>query len=335
MRALAVLLTVISFHAAAQTPGQQIVATSPQLVVFAGSDANLQALANGLGLGQAVTLVTQAPNGLLQIVTFTPPNALSAADTARALEQARTALIARGITQPSAQQIGAALMGGTIVTSSGQVAVTGVLTGSIPANALQVRNEFSAAAGGVTPLGGSVTNFQSIHAGLRQGTPITLTGLVNGVQQSVTFTPASGPLSAIEADQAVQIAAQTLASVGITSPTPDQIRAALVGGAIQVAGGSITLQGALQNRATATTSTSGAVGTSNSTLVGTSNSPTVPSPVISSPPNISSGAGATAAPIVGGGSATAAPIVGGNPTPITGSGGAATQGVPRIAGPGR
>ena len=333
MRALVLVLTFISFQAAAQTPVQQIAATSPQLVVFAGSDANLQALANGLGLGQPVTLVTQTSNGLLQIVTFTPPNALSATDTARALEQARTALIARGISQPSAQQIGAALMGGTIVTSSGQVSVPGVLTGAIPANALQVRNEFSAAAGGTTPLGGSVANFQSINAGLRQGAPITLTGLVNGVQQSVTFTPSSGPLSAVEADQAVQIAAQTLASVGITSPTPDQIRAALVGGSIQVAGGNITLQGALQNRATATTSTSGAVGTSNSTVVGTSNSPTVPSPIISNPPTISSGAGATAAPIVGSGSGSAAPIVGGSPTPIIG--GAATQGVPRIAGPGR
>jgi hypothetical protein len=292
MRALALLLTVFSFHAAAQTPAQQIIATSPQLVVFAGSDANLQSLANGLGLGQPVTLVTQSPDGLLQIATFTPPAALNASETARALEQARTTLIARGISQPSAQQIGAALMGGTILTSTGQVAVPGVLTGAIPANAVQVRNEFAGGGGaGVVPLGGSVANFQAINTGLRQGTPITLTGLVNGVQQTVSFTPNTGPLSAADANQALQIAAQTLASVGITNPTPDQIRAALVGGAIQVSGGNITLQGALQGRTT---------NTSNSSVFGTSNSPTVASPIISSPPNISSGAGATAAPIVGG-----------------------------------
>ena len=292
MRSLAVVLSAfLSFHAAAQTPAQLIQATSPQLVVFAGSDANLQALANGLALGQPVTLVTQSADGLLQIATFTPPGTLSAADASRALEQARTNLISRGIAQPSAQQIGAALMGGTILTSSGQVSVPGVLTNSIPANAVQVRNEFAGGLGGAVPLGGSVTNFQAINTGLRQGTPITLTGAVNGVQQTVTFTPNTGPLSAADANQALQLAAQTLASVGITSPTPDQIRAALVGGAIQVAGGNLTLQGALQGRTT---------NTSNSSVFGTSNSPTVASPIISSPPSISSGAGATAAPIVGG-----------------------------------
>jgi hypothetical protein len=333
MRVLALLLTVLSFQAAAQTPVQQIQGASPQLVVFAGSGANLQALANGLTLGQPVTLVTQSSDGLLQIVTFTPPNALSSTDTARALEQARTALIARGISRPSAQQIGAALMGGSIITSAGQVALPGVLTGSIPVNALQVRNEFAGGAGGAVPLGGSVANFQAINSGLRQGTPITLTGIVNGVQQSVTFTPNSGPLSADQVNQALQMASQTLASVGIANPTPDQIRAALVGGAIQVSGGNVTLQGALQNRSVATTSASGSFGTSNSTVLGTSNSPTVASPIISNPPSISSGAGATVAPIVGG--IPPAPIVGGNPAPAIGSNSPATQGVPRIAGPGR
>lgn len=332
MRILALVLTVLSFHAAAQTPVQQIQGASPQLVVFAGSDANLQALANGLTLGQPVTLVTQGTDGLLQIVTFTPPNTLSSTDTARALEQARTTLIARGISRPSAQQIGAALMGGTIITSAGQVAVPGVLTGSIPVNALQVRNEFAGGAGAV-PLGGSVANFQAINSGLRQGTPITVTGIVNGVQQSVTFTPNSGPLSAEQVNQALQLASQTLASVGIANPSPDQIRAALVGGAIQVSGGNVTLQGALQNRSATTTSASGTIGTSNSTMFGTSNSPTVASPIIGSPPSISSGAGATVAPIVGG--IPSSPIVGSNPAPAIGSNSPATQGVPRIANPGR
>jgi hypothetical protein len=301
MRALVLLLTIISFHAVAQTPAQQIIATSPQLVVFAGSDGNLQSLANGLTLGQPVTLITQSADGVLQIATFTPPNALAAGDTARALEQARTTLIARGISQPSAQQIGAALMGGTILTSIGQVAVPGVLTGAIPANAVQVRNEFAGGlAGGAAPLGGTVANFQALSTGLRRGTAITLTGAVNGVPQTVTFTPPVGPLSDADANLALQMAAQTLASVGITNPTPDQIRAALVGGAIQVAGGNITLQGALQNRTTSISASGSRFGTSNSPTFGTSNSPTVASPIISSPPNISSGAGATAAPIVGG-----------------------------------
>src|ERR1041385_2192838 len=76
MRALVVVLfAFLSLPAAAQT-AEQVLATSPQLLAFAGSDANLQALVNGLTNGQTVTLVTQDASGVLQIVTFTPPSAL-------------------------------------------------------------------------------------------------------------------------------------------------------------------------------------------------------------------------------------------------------------------
>jgi hypothetical protein len=297
MRVLALFLAVVSFHATGQTSAQQIQAASPQLVVFAGSDANLQALANGVALGQTVTLVTQGADGQLQIATFTPPSAFGA-DTARALEQARTTLIARGITQPTAQQIGVALMGGSLLTSAGQVQIPGVLTGSIPANAVQVRNELPgglSAGAGIIPFGGSAANFQALSTGLRQGSQITLTGPgTTGVQQSISFTPPGGPLSAADANQLLVLANQTLASVGIANPTPDQIRAALVGGPINVTGGTIALQGVLLNRS---------VNTSNSTLFGTSDSPlsSVPAPAISSPPTASpiSGSGSTSAPIVG------------------------------------
>src|SRR5262245_45671107 len=196
MRILVSFLVLLSsLHAAAQesSPGQQIISSSPQLVVFAGSDANLQSLANGLALGQPVTLVTQTPDGLLQIATFTPPSALGT-DTGRALEQARNLLISRGITQPSAQQIGAALMGGTILTASNQpLQLQGVLTGSAApaANAVQVRNEFaSGVSGSVAPFFGSPANFQALSTGLRQGRQVTLTGAgPNGTPQTVTFTP--------------------------------------------------------------------------------------------------------------------------------------------------
>ena len=289
MRVLVLLLAFLSFHAAAQTPAQQIQATSPQLVVFAGSDANLQSLANGLSLGQTVTLVTPGADGLLQIVTFTPPSALGTG-VASALEQARTSLIARGIAQPTAQQIAVALMGGTIATSAGQaVAMTGVLTGTANTNAVAVRNEFAGTfAGGQAPFGG-LTNLQALTTGLRQGTPIALTGVVNGVQQTVTFTSPVGAMNAADVNQALQLANQTLLSVGILNPTPQQIQSALLGGTVQVAGGSVLLQGALQNRT---------VSTSTSSIFGTSNSPIVSPPVIGSPA-ISSGAGATSAPVVG------------------------------------
>jgi len=287
MRTLAFLLAFLSFQAAAQTAAQQIQATSPQLVVFAGSDANLQALVNGLGLGQAVTLVSQGSDGLVQIATFLPPTALGAS-VPGALEQARTNLIARGVAQPSAQQIAVALMGGTLTTAAGQVQIPGVLTGSIPANAVQVRNEITGGLVSATPFGGSVANFQALNTGLRQGTAITLTGAVNGVPQTVSFTPPGGPIAAADVNQLLLLANQSLASLGIFNPTPAQIQVALLGGTVPVPGGTVALQGVLQNRTTTT---------STSPLFGTSNSPVVSSPTIGSPV-ISSGAGATA-PIVG------------------------------------
>jgi hypothetical protein len=154
-----------------------------------------------------------------------------------------------------------------------------------------VRNEF------VSPFGsnaavpfGSAANFQALNTGLRQGTPITLTGTTpNGTPQTVTFTSPSGPLSVADAQTLLQLANQQLASLGIVSPTPAQIQAALLGGNITVQGGTIQLAGVLQNRTTAT---------STSNLFGTSNSPfiSVPGPVGTSNSGIGS---TTSQPIVG------------------------------------
>ena len=306
MRFLVTLLAFLSFHAAAQvSDAQRIQSTSPQLVAFAGSDANLQALVAGLSLGQPVTLVTQAGAGQLQIVTFTPPGVLGAADTARALEQARTNLISRGVSQPSAQQIAVALVGGSLVTGAGPLQVPGVLTGTAQPTAVQVRNEFAGGAGvggtaGSAVFGGSAANLQALQNGLTAGTPITLSGAAaNGTVQNVTFTAPGGPMTPFEASQALQLAANALATQGILSPTPEQIRVALLGGTITTSGGNlVALQGVLQGR-TRNLSDSG-VGTSNSG-VGTSNSTVAPSPTFTPSPAISS-------PPV-----TAAPITGGNP----------------------
>ena len=294
MRVLALFLALSSFQAAAQTTAQQIQATSPQFVAFAGSDANLQSLVNGLALGQAITLVTPGTDGLLQIATFTPPSALGTG-VSSALEQARTALIARGISQPTAQQVAVSLMGGTILTTGGQIQVPGVLTGTSNTTGVSVRNEFAGSfTGGATPFG-SVANFQALSNGLRQGTPITLTGNVNGVPQTVTFTAPGGAVAAADANQLLTLANQSLLNLGILNPTPAQIQAAFLGGTLPVAGGSVALQGVLQNRT---------VAMSTSNLFGTSNSPSVPAPVIGSP-SISSGAGTTTTP---------APVVGTTPS---------------------
>jgi hypothetical protein len=320
MRILVLLLLAFPcVQAAAQTTplftseqnggaAQQVQSASPQLVTFAGSEANLQALVNGIGLGQTVTLVTPGADGVLQIVTFTPPSALGS-DVSRALEQARTNLIARGISQPTAQQVATALMGGTLATAAGPVQLSGVLTGAIAANAFQVRNEIAGnLVGGATPFGGSAANLQALSTGLRQGTAITLTAPVNGVSQTVTFTPPGGPMSQTEANQILALASQLLAAQGIVNPTPAQIQAAIVGGTVAVPGGSVALQGVLQGRVRNTSdSPSGAI----SATPVTGSSPSVSSPVIGSPstgspvvtstpglfnPPASSGAGGTTPP---------------------------------------
>jgi len=320
MRVLAFLLALLSFQAAAQAlpqigSVQQVQSRSPQLLVFAGSDANLQALVNGLGQGQTVTLVTQTADGLVQIVTFTPPSALGP-DVSRALEQARTNLIARGISQPTAQQIAVALMGGTIAAAAGPVQIPGVLTGSTSPNAVQVRNEITGGLGsGATPFGGSAANFQALSNGLRQGTAITLTNTVNGVLQTVTFTAPGGPMSQGDANQLLLLASQLLAAQGIANPTPAQIQAALVGGTIAApGGGTIALQGVLQGRVRST---------SNSAAFGTSNSPTVPGATSASPVT---GSISVSSPTISSPSVVSSPVVSSppgalNPSVVSGAGG--------------
>jgi hypothetical protein len=254
MRALVlVVFAFLSLPAAAQT-AEQIQATAPQLAAFAGSDANLQSLVSGLSGGQTITLVTQDATGVLQIVTFTPPTAVGGG-VAGTLEQARTALIARGITQPTAQQIAVALMGGSVLSTSGAAPLNGLLTGTSTGNGIQIRNDLSAASGATTgfgSFGGSSANLQALSNGLLRGTPITLNGLANGVNQSVTFTAPGGPMSVTDVNQALSLAGQLLAQQGILNPTPSQIQAALLGGSVTGSNGAIVLQGVLQNRATTT-----------------------------------------------------------------------------------
>ena len=106
----------------------EVIGLAPQLVAFAGSDANFRSLVTGLNQGTPVSLVTATPDGLTQTVTFTPSGAMSAADIARALESARQQLISRGVAAPSALQIGTTLMGGALPTPAGTVQVNPVLT---------------------------------------------------------------------------------------------------------------------------------------------------------------------------------------------------------------
>ena len=97
---------------------------APQLVSFAGSQANFESLVTGLALGLPVTLTTAGADGVTQTVSFVPPGgALSSpAEIARVLEAARQQLIASGIAAPSSQQLGTTLAGTALPVTLGTTA---------------------------------------------------------------------------------------------------------------------------------------------------------------------------------------------------------------------
>ena len=111
----------------------QVQRIAPQLVAFAGSQANFDNLVNGLAAGSPVTLTTVDPSGAAQTVTFTPAGGAvsSPVEIARSLEATRQRLIASGIATPNAQQLGTTLAGTDVpVTLTTPAAVPGATLGS-------------------------------------------------------------------------------------------------------------------------------------------------------------------------------------------------------------
>ena len=266
LAALLFLATSAHVWGQAVNGAQQVQLLAPQLVAFSGSSANFQNLATGLVQGTPITITGVTPDGLLQTVTITPSVALTPTQAAQTLEAARQLLIARGIAQPTAQQIGVALTGGALPTPLGTFQTPGTLTGTINTAALQVQQQPALA----TPFAGSAANLQSLSTGLTQGGAISLRSPSG---QTVTFTTPGGTMSALEANQTLQLANQLLVSQGITNPTPEQIRAALVGGQVATAFGTkVQLRGVLEGRASPAsptfTTTNPTFTTSNPTLTG-------------------------------------------------------------------
>lgn len=155
---------------APNTGPQQVLGLAPQLSAFAGSDANFQALANGLLQGIPVTLTTVTADGLLQTVTFTPASAMSVADVARLLEAARQQLISRGVANPTAQQIGVVLAGGPLPTPSGTTQVGGLLPTLTPGG-LQP-GAFAGAPRPAAPIAGTATPPANLVVDIRPATPL-------------------------------------------------------------------------------------------------------------------------------------------------------------------
>lgn len=102
---------------------------SADFSAFAGSTENSNALVTGLRSGSAITLTSTDAKGTATTTTFTPPTGkMGYGNVYTSLALAKQQLAAAGITDPTAQQIEAALVGGTVTAPNGQTTtLTGVL----------------------------------------------------------------------------------------------------------------------------------------------------------------------------------------------------------------
>jgi hypothetical protein len=91
---------------------------------------------------------------------------------------------------------------------------------------------------------GSRDNLNSLVTGLRTGGQITLSSRT----ETVGFSPPTRPMGYGNITRALDLAQRQLAAQGIGNPTPTQLQAALSGGTVTGANGTITMPGVLQLR---------------------------------------------------------------------------------------
>jgi hypothetical protein len=179
----------------------------------AQADVNLQNILVALTNAAEVTLLTPLQSGVTEVTSFRSPVRLSVADAAGAIERARRQLADLGVPRPTGLQLATALFGGPVDIPTGRTQLGGVVPGAGDA---RIRSQVIAS--------GALPQAPSAAAG---GTT----------------------MSAAEITYAMQLAVQQLAAYGITDPTPEQIRTAIVGGTLTPLGGpTITLPGVLHSR---------------------------------------------------------------------------------------
>jgi len=97
----------------------------------------------------------------------------------------------------------------------------------------------------LVPFAGSPLNFQSLVNGLAAGGPVQLvTVLPNGFSQVVTFTPTAA-MAPVDIARALETARQQLISLGLPTPTAEQIGFTLMGGIVPTALGGSQVTGVL------------------------------------------------------------------------------------------
>jgi hypothetical protein len=102
---------------------------SPDFVTFAGSSANADSLVGGLRSGSPITLSSTDSAGVTTTNTFSPATGSMGNGNVRiALLLAKQQLAGVGITQPTAQQIQASLIGGDVIVNGQTTTLQGVTT---------------------------------------------------------------------------------------------------------------------------------------------------------------------------------------------------------------
>ncbi len=81
---------------------------------WAGGRQNAQSLVSGLHAGSSITIATTGPGRHVSLAGFTPSAPMDYDEVRDALAAARKELARRGVRQPTAEQVQAALIGGEI-----------------------------------------------------------------------------------------------------------------------------------------------------------------------------------------------------------------------------
>ena len=184
------------------SPVLEVQRLAPQLVAFAGGEANFANLVNGLAFGSPVSLTTAAAAGGTQLVNFTPSGTMTALQIAQTLEAVRQSLIARGIATPTAQQLATALVGGALPTALGTTQVNGVVATTTPLGtntvaqqspAVSVQGGFGAPAVGAAAAGGTAgirsnTSDTPFPRGMSDTPPTAVPGVTTGANSAPATT---------------------------------------------------------------------------------------------------------------------------------------------------
>lgn len=123
-------------------------------------------------------------------------------------------------------------------TESDRLELNAALSGQTQAGT-RIIHDFSAFAG-------SRANASNLVIGLRRGTPITLTVAPENGQDAapISFTPPVRALGNSAVYTSLALAKQQLENLGISQPTPVQIKAAMIGGTVS-SGGAVSRTAAL------------------------------------------------------------------------------------------